>query len=105
MSNCGSPVADPEQSDSPVPDLLRHFLQSVAGLEFNREILHMAPHMPERWKKVQFNFAFRKNYYTFEIFSDRIQIKVDTADKQPVDINISGKEFSLDPDKKLEVGY
>ncbi|GAH39245.1 unnamed protein product, partial [marine sediment metagenome] len=58
----------------------------------------------ERWKKLEFNFAFRKNYYIFEISIDRISIELDAAKNQPVEIEIVGKKYGLTPGERFEVG-
>jgi trehalose/maltose hydrolase-like predicted phosphorylase len=78
-------------------------IQSIAGIQLRDNHLTINPNLPEGWKKLQFNFAFRKNYYIFEIFPDRISVQLDSTVNQPVDIQISGRTYGLDPGEKIEV--
>ncbi len=84
---------------------LLYVIRSVAGIRFNSDTLRIDPRLPERWKKIGFGFAFRKKYYTFEIFSEKISISVDSSDDQPVEFVLSGKVYRLKPGEKVEVGY
>jgi beta-phosphoglucomutase family hydrolase len=80
-------------------------IQSVAGIQFRDEILAVNPALPAGWKKISFNFAFRKKYYTFEIFFEKMAISVDTSDDQQVEIEISGRKYGLAPGEIFEVDY
>ncbi len=79
-------------------------IQSIAGIKFRDNTLSVNPVLPKEWKKLEFNFAFRKNYYIFEIFPDRILISMDSSEDQPVKIEISGKEYGLVPGERFETG-
>jgi len=79
-------------------------MQSIAGIRFREKSLSMNPILPENWKKLEFNFAFRKNYYIFEIFSEGLAIEVNSSEDQPVEIEISGKKYGLVPGERFEVG-
>jgi trehalose/maltose hydrolase-like predicted phosphorylase len=80
-------------------------LQSIAGIQFHREMLTVDPQMPRGWKKIQFGFAFRKNYYTFEIFCNKMEIQVENTEGQPVEIEIPGKVIRMNPGEKVEAIY
>ena len=80
-------------------------IQSIAGIHFKDKVLSVNPALPAGWKKINFNFAFRKKYYTFEIFSEKIAISVNTPDDQLVDIEISGRIHGLVPGEVFEVDY
>jgi beta-phosphoglucomutase family hydrolase len=80
-------------------------IQSIAGIQFRDEIISVTPSLPAGWKKISFNFAFRKKYYTFEIFLDRMTILVNAPDDQVVGIAIAGKTHRLVPGRLLEVEY
>jgi trehalose/maltose hydrolase-like predicted phosphorylase len=80
-------------------------IQSIAGIDFKDKFLTVTPSLPSGWKKVSFNFAFQKKYYTFEIFLDRMVIMVNTPDDQPVEIEITGKLHRLVPGQLFEVAY
>ena len=80
-------------------------IQSIAGIRFNKEKLFVNPSLPAGWKKITFNFAFRKKYYTFEIFREMIAIKVDASDDQSVEIEIAGRVHGIVPGDKFEVDY
>jgi trehalose/maltose hydrolase-like predicted phosphorylase len=84
---------------------LMFVIQSVAGIHFRDEILAVNPALPAGWKKISFNFAFRKKYYTFDIFSEKMAISVDTPDDQLVEIEIAGKIYGLAPGEIFEVDY
>ncbi len=79
-------------------------MQSIAGINFREKTLSLDPRFPKGWKKLEFNFAFRKNYYIFEISSDRISIELNAAKNQPVEIEIVGKKYGLNPGERFEVG-
>ena len=80
-------------------------IQSIAGIRFMEETLSVSPSLPAGWKKISFNFAFRKKYYTFDIFLDRLAITVNAPDDQLVEIEIAGKTHGLVPGQKFEVDY
>jgi beta-phosphoglucomutase family hydrolase len=80
-------------------------IQSIAGIQFREKTLSVSPALPAGWKKISFNFAFRKKYYTFEIFLDRITINVNAPDDQLVEIEIAGRTHGLVPGQVCEVGY
>ena len=67
-------------------------LNSLAGLDFRKEHLVIAPDLPELWKNIKFNFAFRKNYYIFEITSETIRMKVKSHDNEPVRVVVIDSE-------------
>ncbi len=79
-------------------------IQSIAGIHFSDKMLTLNPNFPAGWKKLEFNFAFRKKYYIFEISPDRIVIKFDSAEDQAVEIEIAGKKYGLVPGERYEVG-
>jgi HAD superfamily hydrolase (TIGR01509 family) len=78
-------------------------IQSIAGIHLKGNTLSMDPILPKAWKKVAFNFAFRKNYYIFEIFPDRVSIVVESSEDQPVEIEVAGKKYGLRSEEKFEV--
>lgn len=84
---------------------LLYVIRSVGGIRYHREKIVMDPRLPAAWKKVTFGFAFRKNYYTFEIFPDRILVEVDNADNQTVEFVVAGRIREAEPGKKLEVQF
>jgi trehalose/maltose hydrolase-like predicted phosphorylase len=84
---------------------LLFIFQSIAGIHFRDEILSVNPALPAGWKKIRFNFAFRKKYYTFEIFRKKIAISIDALDDQLIEMKISGKIHEIVPGRKFEVDY
>ncbi|MEE9461495.1 MAG: beta-phosphoglucomutase family hydrolase [Bacteroidales bacterium] len=80
-------------------------IQSIAGIHFRDAVLSVNPVLPPGWKKIKFNFAFRKKYYTFEIFREKIRISVDALDDQLIEIEIAGRIHGLVPGKIFEVDY
>ncbi len=84
---------------------LLFIIQSIAGIQIRDEVLSVNPTLPAGWKKIKFNFAFRKKYYTFEIFREKIRISVDALDDQLIEIEIAGRIHGLVPGKIFEVDY
>ncbi len=82
---------------------LLFIIQSIAGIHFRDNNLSINPILPEGWKNLQFNFAFRKNYYIFDIFPDRVLIKLNSSENQPVDIKVAGSIYGLVPGDTIEV--
>jgi beta-phosphoglucomutase family hydrolase len=80
-------------------------IQSLAGIQFRDEVLSVNPALPAGWEKISFNFAFRKKYYTFDVFREKMTISVDAPDDQLVEIKINGRIHGLDPGRKLDVAY
>jgi len=78
-------------------------IQSLAGIRFREERLSVDPVLPEGWKKLEFNFAFRKKYYIFAIFQGRMVVKVESIENQPVEIEIQGNIHKLLPGGIVEV--
>lgn len=79
-------------------------IQSIAGIHFRDSVLYIEPGFPEGWKKLEFNFAFRKKYYIFEVFPDKVFVQLNAAEDQQVEIIISGKRYTLVPGRKIEAG-
>jgi len=78
-------------------------IQSIAGIHFRDNNLSINPILPEGWKNLRFNFAFRKNYYIFDIFPDRVIIKLNSSENQSVDIKVGENFYGLIPGKTIEV--
>ena len=80
-------------------------LNSLAGLDFRNEHLVVAPDLPVLWKNIKFNFAFRKNYYNFEITSDTIRMKVQGHDNEPVKVIVIDYEKNVNSGIWNEFNY
>lgn len=80
-------------------------LLSYAGINLLSEILRINPSLPENWKDIRFNFAFRKNYYTFEIFHNKIRVKVENPQRKQVQINVGAKKVKLNSGQWEEIKY
>ena len=80
---------------------LMFIINAVAGLNFSAGHLRINPDLPARWKKVSFGFAFRKNYYTFELFREGMKLSCQSTDK--VDVEVSGTMHQMDRDHPLEM--
>jgi len=70
-------------------------LTSYVGLNFGSEKLKISPNLPVHWKKVNFNFNFQRNLYTFEVTPEYVKIMVDGSQEEPVDVVVGGKEYML----------
>jgi beta-phosphoglucomutase family hydrolase len=71
-------------------------LTSYIGLNFSPDKLKIYPNLPVHWKKVNFNFHFQRNRYTFEVTPQYVKIMVDGSQEGPVDVVVCGKEYMLD---------
>ena len=80
-------------------------LISYAGINMLSEMLSVSPVLPENWKDIRFNFAFRKNYYTFEIFHNKIRVKVENPQRRQVQIRVGAKKINLISGQWKEVKY
>jgi trehalose/maltose hydrolase-like predicted phosphorylase len=80
-------------------------LTSYAGINLLSEILKIHPSLPEKWKDIRFNFAFRKNYYNFEIFHNKIRVKVEHPQRKQVQIQVGAKNVKLTSGRWEEIKY
>jgi len=80
---------------------LMYIINSIAGISFHEEYLRIKPNMIARWKKISFDFAFRKNYYTFEISSSKLKLVCDNADT--VNVEVNGKNYKTGRNHPLEI--
>ncbi len=80
---------------------LMYIINSIAGINLHTENLRIRPNMTDKWKKVAFGFAFRKNYYTFEISSSKLKLSCDNIDT--VDVEINGTMYKTGRDHPLEI--
>lgn len=80
-------------------------LISYAGINLLSEILRISPSLPKNWKDIGLNFAFRKNYYTFEIFHDKIRVKVENPQRKQVQVQVGAKKVKLTSGKWEEIKY
>lgn len=80
-------------------------LTSYAGINLLSEILKISPSLPKNWKDIRFNFAFRKNYYTFEIFPKKVRVKVENPQRKQVQIQVGAKKVILTSGKWEEIRY
>ncbi|RKY43817.1 MAG: glycoside hydrolase family 65 protein [Candidatus Omnitrophota bacterium] len=80
-------------------------LRGFAGLNFQKDKIEIKPSLPRKWKKITFNFLFRR--VGFKVSIDRRKIKIQTflpwgkILKIPVEVNgskyylLGGKVFTL----------
>jgi len=80
-------------------------LASYAGINLRSEYLKINPFLPKNWKEIRFNFAFRKNYYTFEIFREKIRVKAENPNRKQVQIQIGAKRVILTSGRWEEFRY
>jgi trehalose/maltose hydrolase-like predicted phosphorylase len=83
-----------------------HVLLSIfAGIEVRKNIIRINPHLPDKWKRLKFNYLFRDNCYHIEIFRKRIMIHVTEKNNNENTkiIEIQGSQYILNSNDSLSV--
>ena len=66
-------------------------IRKFAGIRFSKDLIKITPHMPKMWKKVEFKFLYRKQWFDISITHHAISIKLEGSQKQqskvPFEIN------------------
>jgi len=80
-------------------------LKTYAGINFKREIIEINPALPSKWKKLKFNFWFKKNHYFIEITNDQLAVQVKSENSERIHFNFMNKEIILPVDKRKVYNY
>ncbi len=78
-------------------------LKSYAGLNVNGEQVEIAPCLPAAWREVRFNIGFRGDRYYFVVTPESVEVKVDSARQETVDVFVRGRKMTLAPPRGAEV--
>ncbi|MFW5803915.1 MAG: glycosyl hydrolase family 65 protein, partial [bacterium] len=80
-------------------------ITAYGGINFRSEYLKINPNLPEKWKKLKFNFSFRENHYYCEIKKGTIKLKyIGSKDKNNI-IYIGDKSHEIVDGKEYEFNY
>ena len=74
-------------------------LKSYAGLNVNGEQVGIAPCLPAAWREVRFNIGFKGDRYYFVVTPESVEVKVDSACQETVDVFVRGRKMPLAPQK------
>ncbi|MCF8231266.1 MAG: beta-phosphoglucomutase family hydrolase [Bacteroidales bacterium] len=70
-------------------------LTTYAGMNYNGEILHLAPNLPEWWKRIAFHMKFKGVDYHFEIKENKIETKAQNPHGNESAIMVYEEEYKL----------
>ncbi len=71
----------------------------------NKGRLRINPHLPEKWKRLRFKIKWQNEEYCVDITRNKIILKPISSIKQPLSVEIYGKEYLLYPNQVLKVTY
>lgn len=74
-------------------------LKAYAGLNMDGEQVRVNPCLPAAWREVRFNIGFRGDRYYFVVAPARVEVKVDSACQETVDIFVRGHKITVTPQK------
>ncbi|MCK4407023.1 MAG: beta-phosphoglucomutase family hydrolase [Bacteroidales bacterium] len=80
-------------------------LMSYAGLNLRSDIVRFFPCLPEHWRKISFNFRFRKNHYYCEVSPELIRIKVIGFDDEKIKVEVCGIKYRIDSNEWIKIKY
>jgi len=78
-------------------------LKSYAGLSVNGEQVRIDPCLPKAWRKMRFNIGFRGDRYYFVVTPKSVEVKVDSAREETVDVFVRGRKITVTPPRGAEV--
>ncbi|MBA7590432.1 Kojibiose phosphorylase [subsurface metagenome] len=71
----------------------------------NKGRLRINPHLPEKWKRLRFKIKWQNEEYRIDITRNKITLKSLSSMRQPLSVEIHGKEYLLHPKQVLKVTY
>ncbi len=74
-------------------------LKAYAGLDLDGEQVSISPCLPAVWREVRFNVGFRGDRYYFVVTPQSVEVKVDSARKETVDVIVRGHRTTITPQK------
>ena len=67
-------------------------VSTYAGVDIRGDVLKVSPHLPERWKEMNFGLRFKGVRFEFEVTGDAVKIK---ADKEAL-VVVNGEKLKVD---------
>jgi len=80
-------------------------ITSFAGINFLSNHLIINPCLPEKWRKIKFNFLFRNYFYNIEIDKSKIYIFVENTENKEVKIEINKNLIQIKTNINVEIEY
>jgi trehalose/maltose hydrolase-like predicted phosphorylase len=71
-------------------------MKTYAGLRLDEKHVKINPCLPGSWRQMRFNLGFKGNRYSFVIFPDQVEIKVDSPSKKRIDICVYDRRVTVD---------
>ncbi len=80
-------------------------LSVFAGIRTSGDTIIINPCLPDKWKRVKFNYLHRGNCCRIEIFKKRIDIMITPGGKNHIILEICGNEYRPSMNAMLSVSY
>jgi len=74
-------------------------LRAYAGLNLDGERVSISPCLPTAWRKMRFNVGFRGDRYYFVVTPQSVEVKVDSACNDAVDLFVRGHKTTVTPQR------
>jgi alpha,alpha-trehalase len=81
-------------------DLLQ---RGYAGVETRDEVLRLHPVIPRELRSLAFEVRYRRHLVDIEVTTERATVRVGMSDETPLEIEIEGARYSLEPGQALQV--
>ena len=78
---------------------------SYGGINLKKELLHINPSLPKKWKSLKFKLAFKNNLYELHITPSEIKIIVNSEISKEVGVVVSNKKIILPTNKQVKLNY
>ena len=78
-------------------------IRGYAGIQLMDDRIVCAPRLPEQWKKLQFRLLYRGRWVSVSLTRTELTVTLqkDSASKQPLLLEVGGKEYPLLPGKPV----
>ncbi len=80
-------------------------ITSYGGINLKKELLHINPTLPKKWKSLKFKLTFKNNLYEFHITPSEIKIIVNSGISKEVEVIVSNKKINLPTNKQINLNY
>lgn len=81
-------------------DLLQ---RGYGGVETRDEVLRLHPEIPGELGSLAFQIRYRRHIVGIEVTTERATVRVGLSDEEPLEIEIEGAHYALEPGHALEV--
>jgi len=74
-------------------------LKAYAGLNLDGRLVKIDPCLPAAWREVRFNIGFKGDRYYFVVTPESVEVKVDSARQETVDVLVHGRKMTVTSQK------